>query len=502
VSNRSLADPSGPGIAQGAALLDNFFPTASAVRLRRGLSVFAAMPSDPVALFAYRNGTAGNLFSATGTNIYEITTGTVVSRVESQKSGDWTTIQFATSGGVFLVGVNGTDPGFLFDGTAFSNPALSFSDGTNTYTSADMSYVWTYKNRLWFARKDSTDAWYLNTLSIGGSTTYFPLGGVFGQGGSLLFGHSWSLDNGASGGLSEQCIFVTDQGEVAVYQGDDPDTLGAFQRVGVYRIGTPLGKNAFFRAGGDLAIATSVGLVPLSKAISLDVTALSVATISYNIADAWTEAVQQRGLTGWCCTLWPEQKIAFVSPPDSIQSIGSVVYPTNTETGAWCRFTGWRAACMCVFNGQLYIGSPGGFIYAALSSGLDGGVPYTGAVMPMFEDLGSPASLKVAKLGRTVVRSLKPVDAITLLHTDFDTYLAPPPDATVADAASLWGSSQWGVATWGSIVPDQLSQDWQSLGGTGYTLTVSCQVTSGDVEPLDSELIRQDLTFTAATIVT
>src|SRR3546814_7287792 len=58
----------------------------------------------------------------------------------------------------------------------------------------------------------------------------------------------------------------------------------------------PVGARAHFRGGGDIAIATSVGLVPLSKAISLDVTSLNVATVSYKIADAWSEAVTSRGM--------------------------------------------------------------------------------------------------------------------------------------------------------------------------------------------------------------
>ncbi len=51
------------------------------------------------------------------------------------------------------------------------------------------------------------------------------------------------LDSGASGGLSEQNVFVTTRGgEVAVYQGDNPDSIESWAKVGVYRIGNPLGS--------------------------------------------------------------------------------------------------------------------------------------------------------------------------------------------------------------------------------------------------------------------
>src|SRR3546814_4932486 len=111
-----------------------------------------------------------------------------------------------------------------------------------------MSYVWVYKSRLWFAQKDSMTAWYMdNADSIGGTAEPFPLGGVFGLGGSLLFGSAWSIDSSSDSGLSEQNIFVSTEGEVAVYQGSDPGEAATWSKVGVYRIGKPLGARAHFR---------------------------------------------------------------------------------------------------------------------------------------------------------------------------------------------------------------------------------------------------------------
>src|SRR3546814_8758457 len=99
-------------------------------------------------------------------------------------------------------------------------PGITFGGGL---TSADMSYVWVYKSRLWFAQKDSMTAWYMdNADSIGGTAEPFPLGGVFGLGGSLLFGSAWSIDSSSDSGLSAQNSFVSTAGEVAVYQGSDP----------------------------------------------------------------------------------------------------------------------------------------------------------------------------------------------------------------------------------------------------------------------------------------
>jgi hypothetical protein len=615
ISNRSLAVPGQPGQPQGAAVLDNFIPRATSVQLRRGKVLYCTLGNgaqDALSLFSYKDGANKHLFGATPTTIYDITNiefpydGELVNEdgdllgdengnwfgwsstefsdvMGGFTGGNWIVVQFATTGGVYLVGVNGEDTGFLYDGTTFypsvpggvytlaydalvddftegatltggtsgatatinrvipdaggvgvlwltdltggpfqdnetitddatgdatangadvvAAPGITFTGGLTT---ADMSYVWVYKNRLWFAQKDSMNAWYLeNVDAIGGGAVIFPLSGVFGRGGSLLFGQTWSLEGSLEGGMSEQNIFVSTEGEVAVYQGIYPGEADTWSKVGVYRIGKPLGNRGFIRGGGDIAVATSVGLVPLSKAISLDITSLNVATVSYNIADAWSDAVQLRGLDGWQGEVWPELKIAAFAPPTPDSFPVPVIFITNTETGAWARFTGWQALCFEVYEGRLYFGSPDGKVFIANASGQDDGAPYTGAVMPLFEDFGTPASAKIGKLARAVVRATTPVNDQLQWHSDFNLSLPAPPSSTVVGGAqSIWGAGVWGESIWGAETPQVISENWRSVSGLGYACSVSLQITSGAIAPIDAELIRIDTTFETAEIVT
>ncbi|MBL4858678.1 MAG: hypothetical protein JKY36_05710, partial [Erythrobacter sp.] len=443
-----------------APILDNFFPRSTGVTLRRGKARYATLEDEALdvgALFTYNDGSQERLFAANNTTIYDISSvvfaepqdiGTEdgdilgdglgntfgwnstegLAIADNFTSDDWSVVQFATTGGIYLVGVNGADDGFLYDGTRlyplvdggtyqldydakladftrgetvtggtsgatatiwriedngdgtgslfltgltgnFTNDEQitdgmggdATADGTESVaapgvsfgslTSADMSFVWAYKNRLYFCQKNSLSAWYLAVDSIGGTATEFPMGGVFSNGGELVFGQRWSLESGGDGGLSEQNIFVTTEGEVAIYQGLSPDEAATWSLVGIYRIGAPLGKRAYIRGGGDLAIATTVGLVPLSKAIALDVTALNAATVSYRIADAWTDAVTFRGAENWQCMVWPEKKMAVIALPNMIGSDDPVMFVTNTETGAWGRYTNWQGLCMAVYGG-------------------------------------------------------------------------------------------------------------------------------------------------------
>lgn len=616
ISNRNLAVPKdGP---QGAEVLDNFFPTATSAMLRRGSLLSATLglgDKDTLSLFTYVSGAVERMFGATEDTIYDITDvpspnnwyladdeGEPIITDEGETfgglstdgldvltgltGGNWHTVQFATAGGTtYLIGVNGQDAGFVYDGTTFyphaangvfllsydagtvdftagetvtggtsgatgtiinvvgsgpgegvlwltdiaggpfeDNEALTdgeggsaLANGANTIvpgtnitfegnpglTTADLSYVWTYKRRLFFLEKESLTAWYLPVDQIAGELRRLPLAGVFPRGGSLVFGQTWSLDSGAEGGLSEQCVFVTTEGEVAVYQGNSPDEL-TWTKTGIYRIGDPLGPKAWTRAGGDLLISTNIGAIPLSQAIQRDVAALAPAAVSYPIEVAWNNAVQQRG-GDWHCELWSEGQMVVFAPPVSIED-GPAVFVANARTGAWTRFTGWDIKCMCVFRGQLYFGSTEGRVVQANVTGSDEGRPYTGAYVPLFDDLGSPASLKIAGLARHTLRSAAPVNELVTCQFDFDTNLPSPPDAPIVSAGNQWNVAIWGpapgAAVWSGRADALMTQNWQSIGGTGYTLAPSLQLTSGAVVPLDAELIRTEMTFQAAAIVT
>lgn len=376
-------------------------------------------------------------------------------------------------------------------------PGVTFPDGL---TSADMSYVWTYKNRMWFAQANAPRAYYMAQVdAIGGDAELFPLDGVFTRGGSLMFGQAWSLEGGAQGGLSEQNVFVSSEGEVAVYQGLFPGDASDWAKVGVYRIGKPLGNRGFIRGGGDLAISTSVGLVPLSKAIQLDVTALNMATVSYGIADAWTEATETRTLENWQAELWPEKKMAIIAPPTTQDAPLPVMFVSNTETGAWTRFTGWQANCMEVFEGSLFFGGTEGRVMLGNVGGNDEDQAYTGTVLPLYADMGSPSSLKVATGGRAVVRATTPVSGQVTFMADYNLNLPTAPNAVaVSNIANIWGSGVWGQSVWGGGYADVVSQQWYSLGGTGYACSLAYQVTSASTQPLDVEVVRMEMLYTVA----
>lgn len=496
IKNAALATPGARlpngNKVNGAYLLDNWWPTATGVRMRGGSQVFATLAggADVTAMFTYANGNNRKLFASTAAAIFDVTAGGAIaaSVVGGQTSGAWSVVQFATPGGTFLRGVNGSDTPQVFDGTNWATtPAIT------GVTPSTLSHTWVYQNRIFFIQKDTLTAYYLPAASIGGAAVALPLGGVFSLGGSLMFGATWSIETGS--GLSEQCVFVTTEGEAAIYQGSDPSTAATWSKVGVYRIGKPLGPNAVIRAGGDLVIATDVGFVPLSQAIQRDYTAISPIAVSYPIETGWNEAVANRSASPWCCAVWPTKQLVLVSPGPSSSGDQPAVFGANARTGAWGRAVGWDARCLQLFGDRMFLAATGGKIVEAEVTGADQGVPYTAACVWLFDPLKASASLKTCLLMRAVIRAVARILPQLSMQADFVLSLPSNPDDAGFPAGNVWDAAIWGSSVWGNPSALSVFEDWQSVGGSGYSIAPAVQITSGTLVGPNVELVQVDMTY-------
>ena len=413
VTNTNLSAP----IDQAALVLDNWFPSQTGIKVRGGCAKYATLPSAVTAMWIYESGSVEKLFAATETAIYNITTiaypalfsavssrsgALVLSRSGAQivantapvadvsglNGGDWTFVQFETSGGDFLVGVNGTDTPREYDGASWSTSTMHHGG----LTTSTLSHVWAFKERLFFIQNGTMNFWYLPAGVKTGSLTQFSLAGVFSKGGSLLFGATWSLD--AGDGVDDLCVIVSTMGEVAVYKGDNPSNANSWSLVGRYEIAAPLGKHAIERAGGELLIATVEGILPISEAVSKDRAALSLSAISRAIEPDWTVAVKERSGLPWSMLKVPEKNLMFVGTPSPSASVEKSCYIVNLETGAWARYTGapWEIRAQAALLAVHYTGTGTGVIYQTDIGGSDDGVPYVARYAGHFSPLGANAA--------------------------------------------------------------------------------------------------------------
>lgn len=485
----------------GALLLDNWICTTTGIKARGGTALHVPLPAPVTALFPYQSGGANRFFGATATTIYDITSpgaGTPPTVVTGQTSGAYSTTQFGTAGGDFLYAVNGADKALLFDGAAWTQiDGLSTPAITGVATTV-FSQVWSYANRLFFLEKGTLNAWYLPVDSIGGAANVFSLAGVFKLGGSLLFGATWSLD--AGDGLDDKCVFVSDRGEVAIYEGTNPGSAADWRKVGVYNITVPLGHKGKMQAGGDLLIATQSGLVPISQAIQRDTAALEMSAVSAKITPLWQAKAFELSSGGWEIEKWAAENVMIVSQPGDKESTCLIA---NLQTGAWSRFTGLNVQHLGAFGDQMFFGGTDGNIYQFEAGGTDNGKNYTAAYLGQHESLGIPGVQKTTNLMRAVFRTNMRLVPLVAAATDYDRNICPAPTAGEEPAgAGIWGLTKWGAGTWGSGTTVTTQAAWSSIGRTGYAIAPEVQLTFGNVSKPDVELISVDATFHVGALVT
>jgi hypothetical protein len=100
-----------------AVTLNNFWPTPTDVQLRLGYSQFSTGITGQVnSLMNYAGVTSQKLFAAAGTSIYDASGSTAVA-VKTITNDKLQHINVGTSGGHFMVAVNGDDAALLYDGT-------------------------------------------------------------------------------------------------------------------------------------------------------------------------------------------------------------------------------------------------------------------------------------------------------------------------------------------------------------------------------------------------
>lgn len=487
-----------------AEVLENWFPTSEGAVIRRGRAKYATLTGGTPtrAIMPYLALGAGKIFAANDAGIYDISSiadpsaaTAAASGIGTVTSGDFSHTMFATAGGSFLVCVNGQNLHKTFDGTTWTqnSPAIT---GT---TSDNFSYVFSFKSRLFFIKKNTLTFAYLPVDSIGGAVSEFPLAAEFKMGGTLLMGGSWSVDSGE--GLDDLCWFCTTEGEVAVFTGANPGSATDWVKVGTYQIGRPMGKKAHFKAGGDVAIATTSGLFSLAASKSKDVVAQRKSAVSWPIEELWLEYTRTRNSFAWCCDVFAARQMAIIGTP-TYSGLSTRVLVVNAGTGAWCEFTGYDVRSLGVYQDRFFYGTSDGKVYEAETTGFDDGASYRCRAAMTFDDFGSPRQ-KFMQLVRGIFKSNFP-DLRTLFSVASDYVMTWPaqPSASINPAASpVWGTAVWGNFTWGGTSTERVKTEWDGVDGAGHSLSLQCQVTLGNTVTPDIEWTSTDLVYTEGEVV-
>ncbi len=457
-----------------AEIMDNWFPEATDVRTRTGSSTYAsALPGQVETLFSYAKGNSLQLLCAAANQIYTVTTVQASATINASSTisagpfsnSRWQYINIGTPGGSFLIAVNGTDNNQIYDGTNWYGQT-AFNGGSSPST-IQASNVALYNRRVFYTKANTLIFGYHEQVNaIGGTVSQFDLSGLMPAGGYLIGIDTWTRD--AGNGPDDYIAFISNRGEIAVYQGTDPGNASNWSMVGVYRVPAPLGPRCTQKLGGDLLIATEGGIYPLSEAVSGPLQQQSA--VSDKIRNKVTESVSlYRANFGWEVRYYPLGHWLIFNVPKSA-GVTTDQYIMNTNTGSWTRFTGLVANCFCVHNNALYFGSNTSVIQANVNvgnivGGGDNGTVINVDIKQAASVFGLPGRIKHFKMFRPQIASDGDLPITMGIDTDFSTAVPTNVPSPVSTPYTLWDVSLWDTPYWADDPYPQ--PQWQGVVGLG-----------------------------------
>jgi hypothetical protein len=354
-----------------------------------------------------------------------------------------------------------------------------------------------WKNRIWFVKGDSAQAYYLDVGTFAGDAHPMLFAPRFRYGGSLVGLWSWTLDGGQ--GVDDLLVAISSGGDVAIYQGSDPTFAETFFLRGVWWVGpVPPGRTIASDFGGDLFILSRIGCLPLSKLVSGGLIRDPSVYETAKITNTFNRLMSDRGdIWGWSMCQHPTDNLFIVNYP------GMANAPSNQAimslaTKGWSSQTQVPMVCMATWRGKLYFGTSDGRV--CINDGYtDSGttvVPGTLAegsyidtysigdpqeirfsLLSAYNNLGSPAK-KFVHMARPyfLTDGTQPGYAVQA-RFDFDLTPIATADVPAADATvPAWDVALWDVDLWGS--GNGLAGRQYGTTGMGSVIAIALQGTA------------------------
>ncbi len=457
-----------------AVILDNWIPKTTEVVIRSGSENHVTAISGTVETLAVYNKADGTsqMFAGAGTAFYNTTSAGAVGAavITGLTNVRFQTVNFATSGGKFLYMVNGADKPQLWDGSSWTAVDSGSSPAITGVTTTTLIGVNVHQKRLWFIQKDTLKVWYLPVESIGGAALAFDLSSLFPKGGYLMAMGTLSIDSGA--GMDDHAVFITSEGEVALYRGVDPANAATWYLVGVYQVGQPIGRRCITQYGADSLLITKDGVLPMSKALLSGRTNTGIGTTD-KIQQAMSQAAVDYGSAfGWELTAFPEENLLILNVPVTGGQQQFVMYALN---GSWCRFTGWSASTFVRMGTSLYYGGVGAVVHA-MTGAADNGSPIVADALASFQYHGGD-NLKRYTLARPMIAFDETTFGVLMvLNIDYDQTAPMGTPTFQASTFAAWDVGLWDIGLWGGGF--QIRKNWQTVGGVGYCAGLHIKVSS------------------------
>ena len=483
---------------EGSALiLRNFYAQPYGCQVRRGFRKHAVgLLGDVESLCSHNVGVGGDklygFVNDAGTGVmYDVTVpmGTPVQVKTGLTNARWQHVNFPNAAGVNLVAVNGADDLIWIQPNGSIVSVTSGSGAGNTISGVNpraLIHVYAHQKRLWFVEKDTTYGWYMPPDQITGVAKSFNFGPIWTRGGSLIQIITWTIDDG--NGADDHLAAISSQGEVAIYQGTDPEGADTWSLQGVYYAGSPIGRRPACRYGGDILMVTQFGIVYLSDLLKSTKVNPSQDNTAKYIQQLVAAAISLTGKQfGWQPFLVPSANMLMVNVPATRYT--SFQFVMNDITKAWSQFIGYEAHSWELHQNLPFFGGNGAVYRAWEGTTDDASIdPNTGIItrgadiraeaQTSFSYFDSLGAQKHYKMIRPTILSSGEFSINFSVNTDFtfDSPLAPA--AFNLRDPGRWDQDNWDAVNWEGGV--KTFKTWQAVTGIGTAASMRLLMRSSE----------------------
>lgn len=453
-----------------AVVLKNIVPRPGWVEIRGGYNAWVqALGTSTETLMTYRPpGATQQLFAVSDGVVWDTSTyGISTIKVSGLTNSRFQYVNFTPSGGSsYLYAVNGANTPLIYNGTTWSNPAIT------GVTAANLVHINVHKRRIWFVEINTTKAWYLDTDAIQGTANAFDLGAFFTKGGFLMAMGTWTVDGG--NGPDDLAVFISSEGQLIVYKGTDPANPNAWALVGVFNQPKPIGRRCFTSFGSDLLLLTLEGLLPISKSLPFDPSGARSVALTNRIQNEMLSAAQiGKNLFGWQVLPFPQQSLLVMNVPQQELTVQRQ-FVMNSLTGAWCEFSQWEANCFETFNDSLYFGDNDGNVNLAYAGSTDLVSPIPGTVKCAFNYFEDPGRNKYMSMLRPMLVADGTLTPTIGVDVDFGDTNLTASVTILTPSGGIWDTSLWDSGLWSSGAITVIN--WLSVGAIGVALAIKMAV--------------------------
>jgi hypothetical protein len=373
---------------------------------------------------------------------------------------------------------------------------------------ADVNFVMTHKNNVWFGLKDSTVGYWLPILSNAGAATPQYFGDKFKHGGTLKGMFSWTVDGG--NGVDDIFVAVSQAGDVIMYVGGGPDA-DDWGMKGVYYIGAVPNTPRFgSEQGGELYLLSAYGLVSMNdllqgvdtSILQADVEGGSMSSkIASLIRNRMKDNISERG---WDIALIPSEGGFLLSTPQ-VNSQPFIQFYYNLATRGWGIWRGVPMECFTDFANSVFFGTADGKVMK-MDVDVDNalldppnpalnGEDIEFSILTAYSNMGTDGVYKRTHLIRPDFVSSLPPTHSSQMRYDFDT--SEGTDTTLGGLPTIYPTGLWDVGDWdGAIWGSVNGVTFPTIGGSWGYGRYGAVATRGSSRT-DTRLVGWDVIYSA-----